>query len=152
MKKSFKLTVQYATENAGLPTRSQFRRWVRSALEQEAQIVIRIVDTSEGRILNHQYRGKDYATNVLTFVYDDTEPLSGDMVLCAEIIKKEAQQQHKSLIAHYAHLTVHGLLHLQGYDHIRDHEALVMEKKETEILGRLGFNDPYAEYCETVIS
>ncbi|HBV21268.1 MAG TPA: rRNA maturation RNase YbeY [Nitrosomonas sp.] len=155
MEHSFKLTIQYAAGNAAsaaLPTRTQFRRWVKSALEQEAEIVIRIVDKFEGRTLNHDYRGKDYATNVLTFVYDDTEPLSGDVVLCAEVIENEARQQHKTLMAHYAHLTVHGLLHLQGYDHVSDDEATIMEKKETDILIRLGFNDPYAISCEALIS
>ncbi|GJL74778.1 rRNA maturation RNase YbeY [Nitrosomonas sp.] len=155
MEHSFKLTIQYAAGNAAsaaLPTRMQFRRWVKSALEQEAEIVIRIVDKFEGRTLNHDYRGKDYATNVLTFVYDDTEPLSGDVVLCAEVIENEARQQHKTLMAHYAHLTVHGLLHLQGYDHVSDDEATIMEKKETDILIRLGFNDPYAVSCEALIS
>ncbi len=146
MEHFFKLAIQYAADNAvsaALPTRAQFRRWVKSALEQEAEIVIRIVDKSEGRTLNHDYRGKDYATNVLTFVYDDTDPLSGDVVLCAEVIENEACQQHKTLMAHYAHLTVHGLLHLQGYDHVKDDEATIMEKKETDILIRLGFDDPY---------
>lgn len=151
MNPSYKLTVQYATDNAGLPTRQQFRKWIKSALEYEIEAVIRIVAAPEARTLNRCYRGKDYATNVLTFVYDDTEPLSGDIVLCAEVIRNEAQQQHKSLVAHYAHLTVHGVLHLQGYDHIQDHEAAAMEKKETEILTRLGFVDPYAEHDEATI-
>lgn len=151
MEKSFKLAVQYAMDHSGsaeLPTRSQFRRWVRSALSkdaQEAEIVIRIVDAAEGRTLNQCYRGKDYATNVLTFVYDDTDPLSGDIVLCADVIKKEAQQQRKPLMAHYAHLTVHGVLHLLGYDHIENDDALIMEEIETKILEQLGFDDPYAE-------
>ena len=155
MEKSFSLTVQYAmddADSAALPTRSQFRRWVRSALEQDAEIVIRIVDLTEGRALNHDYRGKDYATNVLTFVYDDTDPLSGDIVLCAQVIGNEAAQQHKTLMAHYAHLTVHGVLHLQGYDHIGNDEARVMEKKEINILTRLGFNDPYTASCEAAIT
>lgn len=151
MESAFKLVVQYATDHsdsAELPTRSQFRRWVKSALgknTQEAEIVIRIVDVAEGRTLNQCYRGKDYATNVLTFVYDDTAPLSGDIVLCADVIKKEARQQHKPLMAHFAHLTVHGVLHLQGYDHIEDEDALIMEKMETDILARMGIHDPYAE-------
>ena len=158
MKKSFKLAVQYAadhSDSAELPTRPQFRRWVRSALGEDAQgaeIVIRIVDTAEGRALNQCYRGKDYATNVLTFVYDDADPLSGDIVLCADVVKKEAQQQHKPLMAHYAHLTVHGVLHLQGYDHIENDDALIMEKMETSILARFGIQDPYAELCAAASS
>jgi len=146
--KTFSLAVQYATEDAdpqNLPTRHQFRRWVKSALEQKAELTIRIVDELEGRTLNHDYRGKDYATNVLTFVYDDTEPLSGDIVLCASVVEREAHQQHKKLLAHYAHLTVHGVLHLQGYDHVKEDEAAIMEQKESAILAKLGFDNPYAE-------
>lgn len=144
---SFSLAVQYAADNAdpaNLPARAQFRRWVKFALERQAEITIRIVDTPEGRALNHDYRGKDYATNVLTFVYDETDPLSADIVLCAAIVEQEAQQQRKALLAHYAHLTVHGVLHAQGYDHIEDAEAAIMEHKEIEILARLGFGNPYA--------
>jgi len=152
MQKSFSLTVQYAAENADpadLPTRSQFRRWINTTLEQQAEITLRIVDEQEGRILNHDYRGKDYATNVLTFVYDDIKPLSGDIVLCAAVVEREAREQQKKLLAHYAHLTVHGVLHLQGYDHIEDDEAAVMEQKEIAILETLGFDNPYAENCRT---
>ena len=151
MEKSFKLAVQYATDHsdtAELPTRSHFRRWVKSVMEketQQAEIVIRIVDTAEGRSLNQCFRDKDYATNVLTFVYDDTDPLSGDIVLCADVVKKEATQQHKPLMAHYAHLTVHGVLHVLGYDHIEEDDALMMESMETTILARLGIPDPYTE-------
>jgi len=145
METPFRLSVQYATDNNNLPTRPQFRKWVRAALSQEAVIVLRIVDESEGYELNSGYRGKQYATNVLTFVYDDTQPLSGDVVLCATVVEKEAQQQHKDLTAHYAHLTVHGVLHVQGYDHIDEAEAAVMEKLEAEILVQLGYDDPYKE-------
>ena len=145
METPFRLSVQYATDNNNLPTRPQFRKWVRAALSQEAVIVLRIVDESEGYELNSSYRGKQYATNVLTFVYDDTQPLSGDVVLCAAVVEKEAQQQHKDLTAHYAHLTVHGVLHVQGYDHIDEAEAAVMEKLEAEILVQLGYDDPYKE-------
>ncbi len=141
--------MQYATDNQNIPTRPQFRKWVKAALLQEAEIALRIVNEAEGYDLNNSYRGKKYATNVLTFVYDDTQPLSGDIVLCADVVEKEAQQQQKDLAAHYAHLTVHGVLHLQGYDHIDDAEAAVMENLETEILVRLGYNDPYKEQsCE----
>ena len=150
MEKSFKLIVQYATNSTDVPTRPQFRRWVKAALTQEAEIVLRIVDEAEGCELNHQFRNKDYATNVLTFVYDDTQPLTGDIVLCAPVVSKEAQQQHKNLIAHYAHLTVHGVLHLQGYDHIEEAEAVVMEQLETQILARLGYDDPYTEHGDAI--
>mgnify|MGYP001574232414 FL=1 len=142
--------VQYATNSTDAPTRPQFRRWVKAALMQEAEIVLRIVDEAEGCELNHQFRDKYYATNVLTFVYDDMQPLTGDIVLCAPIVNKEAQQQHKNLIAHYAHLTVHGVLHLQGYDHIEEAEAVVMEQMETQILARLGYDDPYTEYGDAI--
>ncbi len=143
--KSFKLVVQYATDNTEAPTRPQFRRWVKAALMQPAEIVLRLVDETEGRELNQQFRGKDYATNVLTFVYDDMQPLVGDIVLCTSVVGTEAQQQNKDLLAHYAHLTVHGVLHLQGYDHIEDAEAAEMEQLETQILAKLGYPDPYAE-------
>ena len=150
MEKSFKLMVQYATNSTDAPTRPQFRRWVKAALMQEAEIVLRIVDEAEGCELNHQFRNKDYATNVLTFVYDDTQPLTGDIVLCAPVVSQEAQEQHKNLTAHYAHLTVHGILHLQGYDHIEEAEAVVMEQMETQILARLGYDDPYTEHGDAI--
>ncbi len=142
--------VQYATNSTDVPTRPQFRRWVKTALMQEAEIVLRIVDEAEGCELNHQFRNKDYATNVLTFVYDDTQPLTGDIVLCAPVVSQEAQEQHKNLIAHYAHLTVHGILHLQGYDHIEEAEAVVMEQLETQILARLGYDNPYTEHGDAI--
>ena len=142
--------VQYATDSKDVPARPLFRRWVKAALMQEAEIVLRIVDEAEGCELNRQFRDKDYATNVLTFVYDDTQPLTGDIVLCAPVVSKEVQQQHKNLIAHYAHLTVHGVLHLQGYDHIEEAEAVVMEQMETQILARLGYDDPYTEHGDAI--
>lgn len=137
--------VQYATTSPDIPTRPQFRRWVKAALMQDAEIVLRLVDEGEGRELNWRFRHKDYATNVLTFAYDDTQPLTGDIVLCAPVISQEAQAQNKPLLAHYAHLTVHGVLHVQGYDHIEDTEAVQMEHLETQILARLGYDDPYIE-------
>ena len=112
---------------------------------QDAEIALRIVDEPEGRSLNRDFRGKDYATNVMTFVYSDIHPLSGDVVLCAPVIEKEANQQDKSLVAHYAHLTVHGVLHLQGYDHDSDASATIMEKLETGIVMKLGHDDPYKD-------
>lgn len=138
--------VQYATECATVPSRPQFRRWTKAALMQEAEVVLRLVDEKEGRELNQQFRNKNYATNVLTFVYDDAEPLTGDIILCAPVINEEAQQQGKNLMAHYAHLTIHGLLHLQGYDHIEDSDATSMEQLEIQILAKLGFTNPYLEY------
>ncbi|KIO48840.1 endoribonuclease YbeY [Nitrosospira sp. NpAV] len=138
-----KLTTQYATHDKNVPRRPQFRRWAKAALMQDAEIVLRIVDEPEARSLNQDFRSKDYATNVLTFVYRDVQPLSGDIVLCAPVIEREANQQDKSLTAHYAHLTVHGILHLQGYDHDSDASATIMEKLETDIVTKLGHDDPY---------
>lgn len=143
---SFRLIVQYATEYTAVPSRPQFRHWTKVALMQEAEVVLRLVDEKEGRELNQQFRNKNYATNVLTFVYDDAEPLTGDIILCAPVISDEAQQQNKNLMAHYAHLTIHGLLHLQGYDHIEDSDATTMEQLEIQILTKLGFTNPYLEY------
>ncbi|MDP2878381.1 MAG: rRNA maturation RNase YbeY [Sulfuricella sp.] len=142
------LSVQYAAKPDGAPTRAQLRRWVKAALRQDAEIALRIVDEEEGRALNRDYRGKDYATNVLTFVYDDDFPgaelpLAGDIVLCAPVVAREALQQEKPVEAHYAHLTVHGVLHLQGYDHESDEEARQMEALEIQIVTKLGYADPY---------
>ena len=137
------LSVQYATGEPGLPARSRLRAFAQAALERPAQVTLRLVDEAEGRRLNRDFRGKDYPTNVLTFGYDDADPLSGDVVLCAPVVAAEARSQHKELAAHYAHLVVHGVLHLQGYDHESDEEAAAMEARETEILGKLGYPDPY---------
>lgn len=140
------LSVQYASDAASVPTRPQFRRWVAAALQQPASMTLRIVDEIEGQALNRAYRHKDYATNVLTFVYGEEEGrLWGDIVLCAPVVEREAGAQGKPLFAHYAHLTVHGVLHLQGFDHETDSEARQMETREVEILRKLRFNDPYAE-------
>jgi probable rRNA maturation factor len=139
------LAVQYASGAGGVPTRPQFRRWIKTALQRDAQVTLRIVDEAEGRELNKAYRGKDYATNVLTFVYDDVPaPLCGDVVLCAPVVAREAREQHKDLHAHYAHLAVHAALHLQGYDHEKAREAEEMEKLETALMAKLGYPDPYA--------
>ena len=136
--------MQYASSAKGLPTRAQVRRWVRAAQETDAAVTVRFVGTIEGRALNAEFRRKDYATNVLTFVYDDESPRAGDLVLCAPVVRKEADAQGKTLAAHYAHLVVHGMLHLQGYDHERAADAAVMETRETAILASLGIADPYA--------
>jgi len=137
------LSVQYACAAAGLPTRQQFRRWVTTGLQQDLQATLRIVDEDEGRALNRDFRGKDYATNVLTFVYDDTEPLSGDIVICAPVVAREAAGQGKTLLAHYAHMTLHAVLHLQGYDHETDVDAAAMEALETALMVKLGYPAPY---------
>lgn len=137
------LAVQYALPDDDLPKRARLRKWAVAALRTDADVTLRLVDTAEGRRLNRDYRGRDYATNVLTFVYRDTPPLSGDIALCAPVIAAEARQQHKDPVAHYAHLVVHGMLHLQGYDHGNDADAGVMEALEREIVMRLGYPDPY---------
>ncbi len=137
------LSMQYVSTADNLPLRSQFRRWVKSALQRDVQITLRIVDETEGRVLNKDFRGKDYATNVLTFVYDDAETLSGDIVICAPVVEREAHAQHRDLSAHYAHLSIHAALHLQGYDHENEQDAAVMEALETALLAKLGYADPY---------
>lgn len=182
----FSLAVQYASNAQLMPTRAQLRRWIKATLRREAIIALRIVDEREGRNLNSKYRGKDYATNVLTFVYDDkgstpqlplsgrvtgsspdkttshsTRPskddsqvagydkgmsgvtLSGDVVICAPVVEREAREQRKELLAHYAHLAIHATLHLQGYDHERAADAAEMESRETAIMLKLGYADPY---------
>ncbi len=137
------LSVQYASNAKKVPTRQQFRRWVKVALEQDVQMVLRVVDEIEGRALNASHRNKDYATNVLTFVYDDTDPLYGDVVICAPGVAREAREQGKDLLAHYAHLTIHAALHLQGYDHEKKREAEQMEARETALMLKLRYPDPY---------
>ena len=145
--------VGYAAPRAGLPSSASFRRWVEAALHgakrrKPAELAIRIVDLDEGRALNRDYRGKDYATNVLSF---STElppgvalPLIGDLAICAPVVMREAAEQAKRPRDHWAHLTIHGVLHLLGYDHLEDGEAEAMEALETRILAGLGIADPYA--------
>ncbi|HZW86435.1 MAG TPA: rRNA maturation RNase YbeY [Gallionella sp.] len=138
------LAVQYATDSLDdLPSRGQLRRWVKSALQQDASVTLRIVDAAEGRELNKNYRGKDYATNVLTFVYADAKPPACDIVICAPVVKKEAAAQRKVLLAHYAHLTIHAMLHLHGYSHDNDVDAAQMEALETDLMVKLRLADPY---------
>lgn len=139
------MAVQYALANDRLPSRPQLRRWARAALLGDAHVTFRLVGAREGRALNRQYRGRDYATNVLTFVYPELVPVSGDIVLCAPVIAREASRQGKALHAHYAHLVVHGVLHLQGHDHEKAVDARVMEALEKEIVMRLGYADPYRD-------
>ena len=137
------LTLQNICKSAQTPTRKQFFRWAQAALRVESEVTIRVVDEAEGRALNLAYRGKDYATNVLTFVLEETPHLQGDIVICAPVVTTEAKSQHKSLAAHYAHLTVHGMLHLHGYDHEKEAPAELMEAIETAILAKLGYANPY---------
>lgn len=148
--KKLQLSVQFAVKADGVPSRPQIRKWASAALQRDAEITVRIVDEEEGRTLNREYRQKDYATNVLTFVYDEDfgipdMPLTGDLVLCVPVVSREAQEQHVSVEAHYAHLIVHGVLHLQGYDHENDADAEEMEALESEIVMKLGYADPYGE-------
>jgi len=126
--------------------RAQVRRWVQAALLAPAELTIRFVDADEGRVLNRDYRGKDYATNVLTFAYteDDVSAVTqADIILCTDVLQREAAEQHKTLAEHAAHLVVHGVLHAQGYDHETDAEAAEMEQLEIDILTRLGVQNPY---------
>jgi probable rRNA maturation factor len=138
------LSVQYAVPVGGLPTRTHVRKWTLAALRGNAEITVRFVDEEEGRSLNRDYRGKDYATNVLTFVYNTGESLAGDIALAVPVVAREAAEQKKTLEEHYAHLLVHGVLHLQGFDHQTDADALVMEALENEIMQGLDYKDPYA--------
>ncbi len=131
-------------------TRPVLRKWVKAALFAPAELTIRFVDAAEGQQLNREYRGKDYATNVLTFAYNEgediaeEEPTRADIILCTDVLQREAAEQNKTVEEHTAHLIVHGVLHAQGYDHEDDEEADEMESIETEILGTLGYADPYA--------
>jgi len=123
--------------------RHKVMRWLRASLQSDAELTVRIVDAAEGRSLNRDYRKKDYATNVLTFDYTQEPIVSADLVLCAPVVAQEAKEQHKTLEEHYAHLLIHGALHAQGWDHALDEDAQVMELRESEILARLGFANPY---------
>jgi probable rRNA maturation factor len=138
-----RLAIQRASRAAHLPSDSKLRRWARAALARPAEVTLRVVAETEGRRLNREFRGRDYATNVLTFVYA-ARPLAGDIVICAPVVAREARAQGKPVEAHYAHLVVHGMLHLQGYDHEGGRDAARMEGRERRILASLGFGDPYA--------
>jgi len=138
------LSLQYVCNREGLPLRADFVRWARAALEGGGQVTIRLVDAEEGQELNREYRSKDYATNVLSFPYEYEPVIMGDLVICPSVVAREATEQNKPPEAHYAHLTVHGMLHLQGWDHEEDAEAEQMEAEETRILATLGYPDPYA--------
>lgn len=140
---NLQLTLQIASTLEPLPSLQQFKKWAKAALRVNTEVTIRLVDEAEGRALNKAYRGKDYATNVLTFALAEEPHLMGDIILCAPVIEKEATAQQKSLLAHYAHLTVHGILHLHGYDHEIEAQAALMESIEVTILQKLGYANPY---------
>lgn len=149
MSRRLNLSVQYACKADGLPLRPQIRQWVRTALDvgesTGGQITIRFVDQEEGQALNRDYRHKDYATNVLSFPYDPEPALSGDLVVCVPVVAREASEQRKTIDVHFAHLIVHGILHLRGYDHeAGEDKAREMENQERAILATLGYPDPYA--------
>lgn len=153
MRGQLKLTVQSAIDADNVPGRTQLKTWFAAALRSKTrpvEVTLRFVDADEGQTLNRDYRGRDYATNVLTFTYDEDMPdvpglpLLGDLVFCHPVVVREAAEQGLALEAHYAHLVVHGALHLQGYDHEEDAEAEAMEALETRILQGLGYADPYA--------
>ena len=147
------LDLQLASTAQGLPSEADFRRWCELALRQrsaDSELTIRLVDEPEGRELNHTWRHKDYATNVLSFPADVPDelldiPLLGDLVICAPVVAREAAEQGKPVEAHWAHLVIHGCLHLLGYDHIEDEEAEEMEALERELLAELGHPDPYQD-------
>ena len=141
------LTVQYAARGNDLPKPPALRRWARAALARNAKITLRFIGEAEGKALNRRYRRRDHATNVLAFVYHEgrgTHGIEGDVLLCVPVLRREAGEQGKLLAAHTAHLVVHAMLHLQGYDHVEAAGAAQMEARETAILARLGFSDPYA--------
>lgn len=139
------LSLQFAdpTDRPLLP-RHRVARWLRAALERPAEITVRVVDVEEGRSLNRAYRARDYPTNVLTFAYRRQPTVEADLVLCAPVLREEAAAQGLVLEAHYAHLVVHGALHAQGYDHEVPVDAAAMERRESEVLRALGYDDPYA--------
>jgi probable rRNA maturation factor len=147
-KNKLSLSVQFADPRLrDIIPRPQVRRWVQAALLAPAELTIRFVDAEEGRALNRDYRAKDYATNVLTFAYtedDDSAVTQADIILCTDVLQREAVEQGKTLEAHTAHLVVHGVMHAQGYDHETDAEAAEMEGIEIEVLGRLGMENPYS--------
>jgi probable rRNA maturation factor len=144
-KPGLSLSLQFAdARHRALLPRHKVARWLRAALEGPAEFTVRIVDADEGQALNRDFRGKDYATNVLTFDYQHEPVVVADLVLAAPVVEAEARDLGIDIAAHYAHLLVHGALHAQGYDHEADDEAAAMEARETELLLGLGLHDPYA--------
>lgn len=151
-KNKLSLSVQYPDPRLQESiTRPKVRKWVQAALLGPAELTVRFVDAAEGQVLNRDYREKDYATNVLTFAYNEgdelaaDEPVRADIILCTDVLEREAGEQNKTVEEHAAHLIVHGVLHAQGYDHMDDEEATEMEQFERDILESLGFPDPYAQ-------
>jgi probable rRNA maturation factor len=139
-----RVAIQRASRAAHIPADRRLRAWARAVLPAKAEVTVRYVAAAEGRRLNRRYRGKDYATNVLSFPYAaGREEVSGDLVICAPVVAREAREQGKPCEAHHAHLLVHGLLHLRGYDHESRADARRMERRERAILAKLGFADPY---------
>lgn len=143
------LSVQYACNKDHLPLRQKIQSWARAALNVDGmrggQVTVRFVDAEEGQALNREFRNKDYATNVLSFPYESEPVVCGDLVICSPVVEREASEQGKSLEAHIAHLIVHGVLHLQGYDHETSKaDARRMENHERAILAELGYADPYS--------
>jgi probable rRNA maturation factor len=139
-----RIEIQRATRAAHVPSDRRIRAWARAALAVPAEVTLRFVNAAEGRRLNRAYRNRDYATNVLTFIYG-RRPLTGDIVVCAPVVAREAREQGKPVEAHHAHMLVHGLMHLQGMDHEREAEAKRMEARERRVLAALGFADPYLD-------
>lgn len=148
---SIELDLQFAVESEeGLPTEQDFQAWLDKTIipfQTDAELTIRIVDVEESHQLNHEYRGKDKPTNVLSFPFEAPPGMEinllGDLIICRQVVEREALEQNKPLMAHWAHMVVHGSLHLLGYDHIEDDEAEEMESLETEIMQEMGFEDPY---------
>jgi probable rRNA maturation factor len=138
-----KFSLQSATTVVDIPTKNIFKKWAKAALRVDTEVTIRLVDEAEGRALNLAYRAKDYATNVLTFALAEEPHLLGDIVICAPVVASEAAEQGKTVEAHFAHLTVHGILHLHGYDHETEPQAELMEAIEIQILSKLGYANPY---------
>lgn len=148
-KNKLSLSVQYADPRLKeMATRAKLRRWIQSVLFAPAELTIRFVEAEEGRTLNRDYRNKDYATNVLTFAYSEDEAsdvTQADIILCTDVLQKEAAEQNKTVEEHTAHLVIHGVLHAQGYDHENEEEAGEMEEIEVEALAKLGFDNPYLD-------
>ena len=143
---ALQLSLQFADAcHRALLPRHRVARWLRAALSAPAQMAVRIVGAEEGLALNHDYRGQDHATNVMTFDYEREPLVIADLVLCAPVIEAEARELHIDISAHYAHLLVHGALHAQGFDHVKVKDAKVMESHETAILATLGVADPYRQ-------
>jgi probable rRNA maturation factor len=138
-----KFSLQIASDFAQIPPKNLFKKWAQAALRVDTEVTIRIVDEVEARALNSTFRGKDYPTNVLTFPLTETPHLMGDIIICAPVVASEAKAQNKALEAHFAHLTVHGILHLHGYGHETEAQAELMESLEVQILAKLGYANPY---------